>query len=95
MPQYTNYLDRTAYNACQAELASARNLVLAENSINSSVVSLADLADVTDPDDPIEAFEPSACASFTNTDITAGAFTGVSSRNSTVVRVGVDFADAQ
>ncbi|WP_281243328.1 pilin [Franzmannia pantelleriensis] len=39
IPQYNNYLDRSAYSACQGELVNARTLLLAENTIDADVVS--------------------------------------------------------
>lgn len=36
VPQYQNYTDRAAYGACQAELGSARTVLLAENAIDDS-----------------------------------------------------------
>ncbi|MGM0536747.1 MAG: prepilin-type N-terminal cleavage/methylation domain-containing protein [Pseudomonadota bacterium] len=84
VPQYNNYLDRASYNACQAELTSARNIVAAENTIDQDVDSLDDLED--------GAFDPSACD-----DITASTlgddFVGTSDRGWTVTE-GVSFADA-
>jgi|SRR5690554_139483 len=47
IPQYNNYLDRSAYSACQAELASARTALLAENAIDSSVNDTGDVDGVS------------------------------------------------
>jgi|SRR5690554_4129600 len=37
IPQYNNYLDTAAENACRAELASARNLVAADDAVTGFV----------------------------------------------------------
>ena len=37
IPQYNTYLDRASYNACQAELASARTILLAENAFDDDI----------------------------------------------------------
>ncbi|WP_417935384.1 prepilin-type N-terminal cleavage/methylation domain-containing protein [Halomonas chromatireducens] len=38
IPQYNNYLDTAAENACSSELASARNVVAAENALGEDAV---------------------------------------------------------
>ena len=43
IPQYQNYTARAAYSACQAELSSARTVLLAENAIDNTQTSFIEL----------------------------------------------------
>ena len=43
IPQYQNYTARAAYSACQAELSSARTVLLAENAIDDTQTSFIEL----------------------------------------------------
>ena len=43
IPQYQNYTARAAYSACQAELSSARTVLLAENAIDNTQTSFIGL----------------------------------------------------
>ena len=43
VPQYQNYTARAAYSACQAELNSARTVLLAENAIDNTQTSFIGL----------------------------------------------------
>lgn len=45
VPQYQNYTARADYNACLAELGSARTILLAENTIDEEVISFIGLED--------------------------------------------------
>jgi len=43
IPQYNNYLDNAAENACRSELVTARNLLFAENTVDNSVTQVSQL----------------------------------------------------
>jgi len=83
IPQYNDYLDRAAYNACQAELASARTVLLAENATDQTVSNAAN----------IDGVSFTSCANATVTLGTGGAITatGTSSRNDSVT-LGTEFS---
>ncbi|WP_428252087.1 prepilin-type N-terminal cleavage/methylation domain-containing protein [Halomonas sp.] len=86
IPQYNNYLDRSDYNACLAELSQARNLLAAEDAATPSGV--ATWGDVTNQ------FTPQACASIPDAANLAdiSSFTTSSDRNATVT-LGTSFDD--
>src|SRR5690554_1071551 len=105
IPQYNNYLDRSAYSACQAELVNARTVLLAENAVNSTVTSTDDAAIDFDfnacagpdsegaPSSPvvsIAAGDPSDTdAPAEGTIVVTGAIT---SRGTTITEIGVPFS---
>src|SRR5690554_6643578 len=101
IPQYNNYLDRSAYSACQAELVNARTVLLAENAVNSAVTSTAHTAIDFDfnacagPDGEgspvvsIAADSNDEGAPAEGTIVVAGAIT---SRGATITEIGVPFS---
>lgn len=92
VPQYQNYVDRSAYSACQAELTAARNILAAENSIDDESTSFVGLDDYD-----ADFFGACESAGGDGVDVTVdgdGNFTAVdASARGTAVEFGVNFED--